>query len=339
MATPSWRDLFKSYGTSRQLYPRLKEIDRGIGHYTSSIDDVTDELIEAGIVVKPNLETITTEEAKWYEVMKAYRTLRNNQTLIISEEILPGLSGTELRKHGKFVEVRYDGKTDSFEKAREKEKQVKLGQIKIGIRFRGVTYTDQLFKAYQEIDVIRAHIMKSANVVSNRYVAVATKNARVRGATARISRIPSIESPGTFYTINLKNIAVQGYKWELTPDLKEAIRRTSYDLMVQHTCDRITWDLQNLRDELDRELKGTHVWLDHHIILGLLMVRQKIGKWYKVITPFDKPTNFEFRLFQLMQRNTLIEYQDEDGYIRRKAPNLIQMEAMFWNNIAYENAL
>jgi hypothetical protein len=358
----NWRQEFKGQGVSKQLFPSLHELKISEGYYRVHIDDVTKELINAGIVVKTHPEDFDSKENIARHLGESIDSLAKNQHIIIPhsffDSFVYGNSDTQLRMTEVLLPVRFNESFPSLDSAMMLEKrisEVRLGEIFVGYDIQGVKYTDKEFKVSQIMDSIRAtklrNIMKSLGKIKENDTWGSKPNER--GYSASIQAIPSIDDRGV-YKVSFKNISPY-----LTTSLNDMFSPValSYDLHTEHICPRRSWDFEDYRTMfMNRDImrEGTEVQCCHHIVYGFLLAKETLDKRKEVlsiINPFYAPQSSDFRFFDMMRKNTLIEYapgelskivgDDEHGeeitHIKRLPPNLNEMEMLWWTVKGYHN--
>ena len=77
-----WRDLFKPETETKQLRKHVQDINATWKDYRSNTDEVTHDLIQAGLVLKPEITGHDTDS--WHNAVRDFLELGRKQHVIIS---------------------------------------------------------------------------------------------------------------------------------------------------------------------------------------------------------------------------------------------------------------
>ncbi len=334
----TWKQLFETRSVSEQLFPLLEKIDTTQGMYRTDNEGVTNALVDAGYVIKPELRDFSDETKMWEQVIEYLISLDKKEHLILPHSMFPE-SDAFSRKEDLLLPVRYDAENPlTVSKNLERKiKNVSLDNKYVGYDIQGVFHTDRYYRTTTLIDCIRGKIMQNSTGVNFIFSSYKSPEVKTQGANVTVGNIPSIDSDAV-YEIALERIAVYDPRWGGSEDIVNNIIRTSYNLETKHTCSRITRKSGFARKSKSGLRYGTEVDFDHHVIAAFKAVKKDLkSKGFTVIDPFFEPNYTFFELFQKFNKNMLIEHEDS-AHIQRMPMTLNEMEIVLWKYMGYNNS-
>lgn len=340
-------------GPRGQLEPHLSDMGISWGMYTKHIGDVTQELMNSGHVLKPELSTTNFRQAM-HEILMTIQTMGPDSHLIIDSESKNILSDQEERRASKLPLMKVRRHHNLPEEYQSKHLIVLANELMDKPKFpnqisggdwQAEHYADKRIRVYHLTDMILSEEMhrdESIDIKVYDYLFDGfTRNRYREGGNMIVSGIPSIRDPELSYDIVLERIPVFDKFANIFGLTNEQASQT-FNLDTNHSCGKdIPYRVSYGRTyhEGYSLRKTPEIVICHHIMLAYQYAQDFIYKnrqGFVVADLFYKPDEELHDLFWLLYQRTLVE-QVLDGKIKRKPMRFIDIERHLWNFVGARN--
>ena len=321
--------------------------------YTKHTDDITQELIHAGFVLKPKFSSTSYQQAMKKAIL-TFRRMGPKSHLIIDSKSKNILSDQEERRASKLPLMkvrRYHNLPEEEQSkhlvvlANESMERPRFPNQICGLDWQAEYYADKRIRVYHLTDRILADEIfndDSIDIKVYDYLFDGFNKSRYReGGHMIVTSIPSIRNPEHTYTITFERIPVFD-KFANIFGLSNEEASQTFNIDTNHSCGKeIPYRMSYGRTYHDGySLRKTpELVICSHTILGYLYAQdfvQKNRPGFVVADLFFKPDEELHDLFWLLYERTLVE-EVVKGKIKRKPMRFIDIERHLWNFIGYRN--
>ncbi|MBI3036339.1 hypothetical protein HYY73_01080 [Candidatus Woesearchaeota archaeon] len=311
-------------GIKELIEPKLRFINRTWQDYIHNSRQVLGELAAKGLVVVPDLRLpeeyrrFKFEEGgifpsqeyahleqpyrdAWQRFSEARLEAGPNKVVLITPEnnIFPNYPRMQLSKNHHLVTTpRYDSIDEAVvlmpHAMEERLRGLKMGDIRVGLDFRGITSSNRTFRVMYLSDFFIAQLMDRTlpqrlwgDFIGEVTFYCDTDDIWTMGGLAIVKNVPSLTKPGETYIVTLHHIPLvprrnfdrRRNSVVVTP---EAIGM-SYDFRAEDTCPKeVLWTAKYHRRTIQifnrAERKGDEVLVDRHAVFAYLRML-RTARW------------------------------------------------------------
>ncbi len=307
------RKVIQPAGIEDLLRPKVIAIRRSWRDYLNNRGAILEELVKRGLVVRPDLKLTpeylnyrnaqggllpTGEYAHleqvhrdgWNRFIEARVNAGPDRVVLLTPEnnILPNYDGMELSKHKPALKTprveSLDDATKALIAAHAAAKQLKdmrVGDIAVGVDYQGIKYTGRMFKIYHLGAIFRAQLLDQLppnidNMVIGDVTLYPPKpRFWEEGGEAIVRNLPSIGRPGRVHYVNLIHIPGvdrnHGDNKLVTVTADAVVMSYNFQSRTSSSEDETLWPIKYERDGRT----GDEVWLSYSTILAAIKTMRK----------------------------------------------------------------